>query len=128
MPVSYDLNLVALSVIIAVLSAYTAVDLAERIATAKGWSSIGWLIGGASCFGIGIWSMHFVGMLAFHLTVPISYDFLIVLVSVLPAILSSGFALWIASRKTLQIPNLLGASLVMGTGITTMHYTGMALP
>ncbi len=126
MPVSYDLNLVALSVIIAILSAYTAVDLTERIATAKGWSWIGWLIGGASSFGIGIWSMHFVGMLAFHLTVPISYDFLIVLVSVLPAILSSGFALWIASRKMLQIPSLLGASLGMGMGITTMHYTGMA--
>ncbi|MEH1870416.1 MHYT domain-containing protein [Nostoc sp.] len=126
MPVSYDLNLVALSVIIAILSAYTAVDLTERIATAKGWSWIGWLIGGASSFGIGIWSMHFVGMLAFHLTVPISYDFLIVLVSVLPAILSSGFALWIASRKMLQIPNLIGASLGMGMGITTMHYTGMA--
>jgi NO-binding membrane sensor protein with MHYT domain/nitrogen-specific signal transduction histidine kinase len=126
MPVSYDLNLVALSVVIAILSAYTALDLTERIATAKGWAWIGWLIGGASSFGIGIWSMHFVGMLAFHLTVPISYDFLIVLVSVLPAILSSGFALWIASRKKLQIFRLLGASLGMGMGITTMHYTGMA--
>ena len=126
MPVSYDLNLVTLSVIIAIFSAYTAVDLTERIATAKGWSWIGWLIGGASSFGIGIWSMHFVGMLAYHLTVPISYDFLIVLFSVLPAILSSGFALWIASRKMLQIPSLIDASLGMGMGITTMHYTGMA--
>jgi NO-binding membrane sensor protein with MHYT domain len=126
MSFSYDLNLVALSVIIALLSAYTAVDLTERIATAKGWAWIGWLIGGATSFGIGIWSMHFVGMLAFHLTVPVSYDFLIVLVSVLPAILSSGFALWIASRKMLRIPSLLGASLLMGIGITTMHYTGIA--
>lgn len=126
MPVYYDLNLATLSVIISILSAYTAVDLTERIATAKGWTWIGWLIGGASSFGIGIWSMHFVGMLAFHLTVPISYDFLIVLVSILPAILSSGFALWIASRKMLQISSLLGASLVMGMGITTMHYTGIA--
>ncbi|MEH2461973.1 MHYT domain-containing protein [Nostoc sp.] len=126
MPVSYDLNLVALSVIIAILSAYTAVDLTERIATTKGCTWISWLIGGASSFGIGIWSMHFVGMLAFHLNVPVSYDFLIVLVSVLPAILSSGFALWIASRKMLQIPSLLGASLVMGMGIAAMHYTGIA--
>ncbi|WP_373527993.1 MHYT domain-containing protein [Nostoc sp.] len=126
MPVSYDLNLVALSVIIAVLSAYTSVDLTERIAAAKGWAWIGWLIGGATSFGIGIWSMHFVGMLAFHLTVPVSYNFLIVLISVLPAILSSGFALWITSRKILQIPSLLGASLLMGMGITTMHYTGIA--
>ena len=126
MVISYDLNLVALSVTIAILSAYTALDLTERIATAKGWAWIAWLMGGASSFGIGIWSMHFIGMLAFHLTIPISYDFLIVLASVLPAILSSGFALYIASRKMLQIPSLLGASLVMGMGITTMHYTGMA--
>ncbi len=126
MPVSYDLNLVVLSVIIAILSAYTAVDLTERIATAKGWAWIGWLIGGASSFGIGIWSMHFVGMLAFHLTVPIHYDFLIVLVSFLPAILSSGFALWIVSGKVLLLPNLLGASLVLGMGITAMHYIGLA--
>jgi NO-binding membrane sensor protein with MHYT domain/nitrogen-specific signal transduction histidine kinase len=126
MPVSYDLNLVALSVIIAILSAYTALDLTERIATAKGLAWLGWLIGGASSFGIGIWSMHFVGMLAFHLTVPISYDFLLVLASVLPAILSSGFALWIASRKLLQMPSLLSASLIMGIGIVVMHYTGMA--
>jgi NO-binding membrane sensor protein with MHYT domain len=126
MPVSYDLNLVALSVVIAILSAYTALDLTERIATAKGWVRVSWLMGGASSFGIGIWSMHFIGMLAFHLAVPITYNFLIVLASVLPAILSSGFALWIASRKMLQLPSLLGASLVMGMGITTMHYTGMA--
>jgi signal transduction histidine kinase len=128
MPVSYDLNLVALSVVIAIFSAYTALDLTERIATAKGWAWIGWLIGGAGSFGIGIWSMHFIGMLAFHLAIPIGYDFLIVLASILPAILSSGFALWITSRKRLQIPSLLGASLIMGMGmgITIMHYTGMA--
>ncbi|MBD2457816.1 hypothetical protein H6G80_27585 [Nostoc sp. FACHB-87] len=126
MLVSYDLNLVVLSIIIAIISAYTSLDLTERIAKAKGCAWIAWLIGGASSFGLGIWSMHFVGMLAFNLTVPISYNFLIVLVSVLPAIFSSGFALWISSRKILALPSLLGASFIMGMGITMMHYTGMA--
>lgn len=126
MPISYDLNLVLLSIIIAILSAYTALDLTGRIATAREWAWIGWLIGGASSFGIGIWSMHFVGMLAFHLPVPINYDVWVVLSSVAPAILSSGLALLIASRKTLPLPRLLSASLLMGLGITTMHYTGMA--
>lgn len=126
MPVSYDLNLVILSIIIAILSAYTALDLTERIITAKGNTWICWLIAGASSMGIGIWSMHFIGMLAFHVTVPISYKETIVFVSVLPAILASGLALWITSRKTVKIPSLLGASLFMGAGITTMHYTGMA--
>jgi signal transduction histidine kinase/NO-binding membrane sensor protein with MHYT domain len=125
LPISYDLNLVALSVVIAVLSAYTALDLTERIATTKGWAWIGWLIGGASSLGIGIWSMHFVGMLAVHVSVPISYDTWIVLASVLPAILAAGLALLIASRPVLQMTGLLGASLLMGMGITTMHYTGM---
>ncbi|BAY78782.1 protein-serine/threonine phosphatase [Nostoc linckia NIES-25] len=126
MPVSYDLSLVILSVIIAILSAYTALDLTERITTAKGNTWIGWLIAGASSMGIGIWSMHFIGMLAFHVTVPISYEESIVFLSVLPAILASGLALWITSRKTVKILSLLGASLLMGAGITTMHYTGMA--
>jgi signal transduction histidine kinase len=128
--ISYDLNLVVLSIFISVLSAYTAIDLTERIATTEGWAGLGWLIGGASSLGIGIWSMHFVGMLAVCLSgsmnsVPITYDVWAVVLSVLPAILAAGLALWIASRKDLQRLGLIGASVLMGLGITTMHYTGM---
>lgn len=126
MPSAYDLNLVFLSVIISILSTYTALDLTERVATAQGRAWVGWLVGGAASLGIGIWSMHFVGMLAYHLPVPVSYEVWIVLASVLPAILASGLALFIASRRTLLVPSLLGAGLMMGMGITTMHYTGMA--
>ena len=125
LPISYDLNLVTLSVIIAVLSAYTALDLTDRIATTKGSDWIGWLIGSAISLGLGIWSMHFVGMLAVHLSIPINYDDWMVLASILPAILAAGIALFISSRSNLQTPSLLNSSLLMGTGITVMHYMGM---
>ncbi len=128
--ISYDLNLVTLSVFISILSAYTAIDLTDRLASTKGWAWMGWLIGGASSLGIGIWSMHFVGMLAVCLSgplqsVPVMYDGWVVVASVFPAILAAGLALWIASRNELNWFGLLGASGLMGLGITTMHYTGM---
>ena len=126
LPVSYELNLVVLSVVIAICAAYTIVYLTERVAKTKGLTRLGWLLGGSCSLGVGVWSMHFVGMLAFHLSIPIHYNSLIVLLSILPAILASGLALWITSRKTLPVPNLLGASLLMGLGIVAMHYTGMA--
>ncbi len=123
---TYDLNLVLLSIIIAILSAYTALDLAERITTTQKQASLAWLIAGASSLGIGIWSMHFVGMLAFNLPVSVSYDIWIMGASVLPAILASGLALFLASRAVLPLYHLLGTSLLMGAGISTMHYLGMA--
>lgn len=67
---SYDLSLVALSLCVAILASYTALDLAGRIASAKGAARILWIGGGAVAMGIGIWSMHFVGMLAFSLPIP----------------------------------------------------------
>jgi signal transduction histidine kinase len=126
MPTSYNFNLVSLSVVIAILAAYTALDLAGRVAMAKGLTRTGWLIGGAFSLGIGIWSMHFVGMLAFQLPIPVGYNRWIVVFSIIPAILASGLVLWITSRSTLSRPGLLGAGLLMGMGITLMHYTGMA--
>jgi NO-binding membrane sensor protein with MHYT domain len=125
LPISYDLNLVVLSVIIAILSAYTALDLTERISTTKDTAWMGWLMGGAMSLGLGIWSMHFVGMLAFHLSIAIHYERGMVLVSILPAILAAGLALFISSRETLQTAGLVAASVLMGLGISIMHYIGM---
>ncbi|MDZ8051579.1 MAG: MHYT domain-containing protein [Aulosira sp. ZfuVER01] len=122
----YDFRLLILSVAIALLAAYTALDLAGQVRTSLGYARIGWLIGGAIAMGTGIWSMHFVGMLAFCLPIPVKYDVYTVLISILAAILASGCALFVVSREVMSIPNLLGGSLLMGLGITTMHYTGMA--
>ncbi len=123
---SYELNLVALSIIIAICAAYTFVYLAERVAKTKELVRLSLLLVGSVALGVGIWSMHFVGMLSFQLSVPAYYNHLIVLLSILPAILSSGLALWITSRITLSALNLISAGLWMGLGIAATHYTGMA--
>jgi signal transduction histidine kinase len=122
----YEPNLVVLSVIIAICAAYTIVYLTERIARTQGLTMLGWLLGGSLSLGVGIWSMHFVGMLAFHLPIAVQYNRPIVGLSILPAILASGLALWITSRQTLSAAKLIGSSVLMGLGIATMHYTGMA--
>jgi NO-binding membrane sensor protein with MHYT domain len=74
LPGSYDYRLVVLSVLIAILASYTALDLAGRVTAFRGWSRLAWLTGGATSMGMGIWSMHYIGMLAFSLPVPIQYD------------------------------------------------------
>ena len=83
---SYDIRIVALSVFIAVIASYTAFSLAGRISGTKGKIRFLWLSGGACAMGIGIWSMHFIGMLAFSLPVPITYNTWITIFSLLIAI------------------------------------------
>jgi len=79
-------------VLVATLASYAALDLASRITAAKGRSAKFWLLGGAFSMGTGIWSMHFIGMLAFSLPIPMGYDVPITLLSMLIAIVVSGFA------------------------------------
>src|SRR5438128_7155779 len=123
---SYDYRLVALSVLIAIFAAYTALDLAGRTTAARGRARPAWLAGGATAMGIGIWSMHYIGMLAFSLPVPVLYDWPAVLLSLLAAVFASAVALFVVSRKTMGWPQALAGSAIMGGGIATMHYTGMA--
>lgn len=122
---TYDLRLVGLSILIAVLASYTALDLAGRVTASKGWARLAWLFGGAIVMGIGIWAMYFVAMLAFSLPIPIAYDMLTVLLSMLPAIIASGSALLLASRRFLSMGQLLIGGILMGIGIASMHYIGM---
>ena len=82
---SYDYRLVVLSVLIAICAAYSALELAGRITAATGRNRLAWLGGGAIAMGFGIWSMHYVGMLAFSLPVPILYDWPTVSLSLLAA-------------------------------------------
>lgn len=121
----YDPFLVVLSYIVAVFASYTALDLAGRITFSQGRARLIWLLGGAFAFGIGIWSMHFTGMLAFSLTMPISYDPLIVFISLLVAILASAGALFAMSRSTVGPRQLLIGGSLIGLGIVSMHYIGM---
>ncbi|NMV39517.1 putative bifunctional diguanylate cyclase/phosphodiesterase [Ralstonia insidiosa] len=123
---SYNPLLVLLSLFVAILASYTALDMAGRVVTAQGRAAFWWLIGGASAMGLGIWSMHFVGMLAFSLPIPLGYDVSITLGSLAIAIASSAFALWLVSRRELPWPRLVGGALLMGSGVAGMHYAGMA--
>jgi PAS domain S-box-containing protein len=122
----YDPALVLLSVAIAICASYVALDLAERTTATRGRIRAAWLTGGAVAMGIGIWSMHYLGMLAFHLPIPVVYDVPTVLLSVVAAILASAAALFVVSRPRLTATALVAGGLFMGSAISTMHYTGMA--
>src|SRR5271169_866128 len=95
---TYDFRLVALSVVIAVFASYAALDLASRVTAARGWAHRVWLGCGAAAMGLGIWSMHYIGMLAFSLPIPVLYDWPTVLLSLLAAVLTSAIALFVVSR------------------------------
>lgn len=82
--------------------------------------------GGALAMGFGVWSMHFIGMLALELPLELGYDLGLTLWSLLVAILSCGFALWLVSQPSLPALQLLLGALIMGAGISAMHYSGMA--
>ncbi|WP_434557637.1 putative bifunctional diguanylate cyclase/phosphodiesterase [Pseudomonas sp. Z4-20] len=123
---SYSPALVSISLFVAILASYTALDLTGRIATAQGRAVHLWMAGGSLAMGVGIWSMHFIGMLAFTLPVELGYDVAITALSLLIAILSSGFALWLVNQPKLRAWQLAFGALVMGIGISAMHYTGMA--
>jgi two-component system, sensor histidine kinase and response regulator len=123
---TYDYRLVALSVVIAVLASYAALDLAGRVTSARGATRKIWLSGGAIAMGVGIWSMHYIGMLAFHLPIPVAYDWPTVLVSLLAAVLASAIALFVVSRETMSMAPAIVGSLFMGAAIAGMHYIGMA--
>jgi len=123
---SYNTVFVALSLAVAILASYTALDLASRITASRGAAAASWLLGGAFAMGTGIWSMHFVGMLAFRLPIPMSYDVGITLASMLIAVVVSAFALLTVSRGTLGLRGLAVGGVLMGIGISSMHYAGMA--
>ncbi|WP_460141867.1 putative bifunctional diguanylate cyclase/phosphodiesterase [Pseudomonas sp. S2_E01] len=123
---SYSPSLVIISLFVAILASYTALDLTGRIATAKGRAVHFWTAGGAFAMGVGVWSMHFIGMLAFELPIELGYDITLTGLSLLTAILSSGFALWLVRQPRLPLWQLAFGALVMGSGISAMHYTGMA--
>src|SRR6266571_5761635 len=123
---SHNYALVALSVLIAMFASYAALDLAGRVTAAGGWIRAIWLLGGASAMGIGIWSMHYIGMLAFILPIPVAYHWPTVLLSLFAAILASVIALYVVSRQKMGASRAVAGSVLMGAGIASMHYIGMA--
>jgi len=122
----YDSGLVFFSIFIAVIASFVTIDFSSRVAAARGRNSARyWLIGGSISIVMGIWAMHFVGMVAFMLPIPMSYDVSITLGSLLVAILASGLALYTLSLDRLEMRRLLISGSLMGMGIASMHYLGM---
>ena len=123
---SYDWRLVVLSVVIAVLSSFAALDLAGRVTASHNKARVAWLTGGSAAMGLGIWSMHYIGMLAFSIPIHMSYDPPTVLLSLLAAIIASAVALFTVSRARMGTWQVVLGSICMGSGIAAMHYIGMA--
>jgi diguanylate cyclase (GGDEF)-like protein/PAS domain S-box-containing protein len=122
----YDLRLVALSIVIAVFSSFAALDLAGRVTASKNRARVAWLIGGSAAMGFGIWSMHYIGMLALSMPMPMFYDPPTVLLSLFAAIVASAVALFTVSRERMGVWQVVVGSICMGFGIAAMHYIGMA--
>jgi diguanylate cyclase (GGDEF)-like protein/PAS domain S-box-containing protein len=123
---SYDYRLVALSIVLAVFASYAALDLAGRVTSAHGWVRAVWLTAGAAAMGVGIWAMHYVGMLALTMPMPVAYHLPTVALSLLAAIAASGAALFVVSQAKMNVWQEIAGSVVMGGGIAAMHYIGMA--
>ena len=99
--------------------------MASRVSSASGRSAVLWLIGSSIAMGFGIWSMHFIGMLAFSLPIELGYDVPLTLLSLVIAIACSAFALYLVCQDTLPWGRLLSGGLLMGLGVASMHYIGM---
>jgi len=122
----YDPSLVLASVLIASFASYVALDLAKRVGAADRRVALTWWGGGSIAMGTGIWSMHFVGMLAFSLPIALGYTHLLTFISWAAAVAVSIVALGLASRGSLTMKRLAAGSVAMGVGICAMHYLGMA--
>ncbi|APG20178.1 EAL domain-containing protein [Kosakonia radicincitans] len=122
----YDYILVVVSFIVAILASYTALNMAGRVTSSSGTASWVWLSGGGVAMGIGIWAMHFIGMLAMNISMSMLYEPFLTALSMVIAIGSSLFALWLVSGSQLHLQRLIPGAIIMGLGIVAMHYTGMA--
>ena len=124
--IHHDPGLVVLSVAVAILASFVALDLAGRIRETRGGPRVGWWLAGAVALGGGIWSMHFIAMLAFQLGTNVTYDVATTVLSLAIAIVVSGLGLFVVYGQRGTWPAILGGGILAGTGIAAMHYTGMA--
>lgn len=122
---SYQTWIVILSLLVAVAASHAALSLSQRVARSRGMAARLWLAGGALSMGVGIWSMHFIGMMAWRLPIPLAYDLPLTALSLAFAIGASAHALWIAAVPRITTARLVRSSLFLGLGIGSMHYVGM---
>jgi diguanylate cyclase len=121
-----DVRLICLSIAIAVIASYAALDLAQRSRETNRWRRRLWIGGAGVTMGLGIWSMHFVGMLALRMQMPVSYNLLLVALSLIAPVLGAGVSLAVVARANVSRRGVLSAAAFMGFAIAAMHYLGMA--
>ncbi len=121
----YNLWIIMLSIFIAIIASYSALDLAGRVSHAKGLRRWVWIVGGAGAMGIGIWSMHFIGMLAFSMSIPMTYDLSLVFLSIGASFLGALIALIAVGSQNQTNSRLIIGTVFMACAIVAMHYIGM---
>jgi len=123
---TYDYWLILLSIIVAMIASFVALDLVSSLVPSRRRKNKKyWLAGGAIVLGTGIWSMHFIGILALRLPIDVFYDIRFIVLSILVAIIVSGFGLVFGSRESLGMGGLVGGGLLVGIGIVSMNYIGL---
>lgn len=122
---NYNYYIVGLSIAIAILASYSALNITSKISDANGKSKFFWLFGGAMVMGSGIWSMHFVGMLAMHMNMNVRYDVFLTIMSMLVSVVSSFIAFYITMPRNINWFKIAIGGFIMGSGIVAMHYMGM---
>lgn len=124
---SYDTGFVVLSVIIAIFASYMGFEVATQAASTDKVARKRILISaGSIALAGGVWSMHFIGMLAFELCTQVGYDWTLTAVSYIPSIFASFVALNIIIREQISLKQIFVGGVLMGSGIGAMHYIGMA--
>ena len=123
---TYNPHLVALSILVAAFASYTALDLGGRVAATRGVGPRVWPVAAAIAMGGGIWSMHFIAMLAFNIPIPMSYDIGLTTLSLVVAIFVTGAGFYFINRQSAPPLSLVFSGIFMGLGIAAMHYIGMA--
>lgn len=126
LPVTWDSVLICVSLLVAFIASFTALDTAGRVAVSRGWRARFWLLVGGTTMGIGVWAMHFIGMLAMMMPMTMRYDIRLTILSLLVAILTSMLAFGqTVGGLHLTRQRLLRGSLILGSGVVVMHYLGM---
>jgi len=125
-PITWNTSLIVLSVLIAILGSFTALTHVQRMRETTGRTATIWMLAGGSTLGVAIWSMHFVGMLAFHLPIPIGFDLQLTVISLLPAVVAALLGFHVLREERVNLRHILFSGILMGVGISAMHYLGMA--
>lgn len=124
---TFDIRLIILSIAIAIVGSCIALDIAEQISIASGRARVWWLLGSAMTLGISIWVMHFTAILSYKLPIRVDYDYTIVMISMVVAIVSSGIGFFlITCQQIIDWLMVFAGSIFIGAAVIVMHFTAMS--